>query len=70
MRFAHQQSHPETDHCTLRNAQQIRHPIRPTAMTSPWVAGRISLLRKGLAMCNRLMNGNMLADLQEILTMT
>lgn len=55
----------EADNHTHRNAQQTQHHTRRTTMTSPWAAGLIFPLRRGLAMYNRQMNDNMLAGLLE-----
>ena len=60
----------EVGHHTRRNAQQTQHPTRRTTMTSPWVAGRIFLPRKGPDTYSRQMNDNMLAGLPETLMMT
>jgi hypothetical protein len=70
MRFANQEKPPETDHHIPRNTQRAQHLTRQMAMTSPWAAGPTSLPKKDLAMCNHQTNGNMLAELLEIQTMT
>jgi hypothetical protein len=70
MRFANREKPPETDHHFPRNIQRVQHLTRRMAMTLLWVVGPTSLPKRDLATCNRQTNGNMLAELMEIQTMT
>jgi hypothetical protein len=70
MRFARREKAPGTGRNTRANVRRTQRLTRRTTMTSPWVAGLTTRLRRDLAMCNNRTNVDMSTEPRETLTTT